>query len=189
VTGAITAPDLTEVMKQLKALQARVEVPVGTIMPYGGGGDPTNRAELAKHGWLFCDGALLSQSLDSGLYNAIGTAFGGTKDSFNLPDLRGRFVRGVDDSTGRDPDASARTASNSGGNRDDNVGSVQNDTFKSHTHKYVSPVQWSNNSGNQMEYGGDIRAKQEWETESTGGDETRPKNVYVNWIIKARPSK
>ena len=55
--------------------------------------------------------------------------------TFNLPDYRGRFLRGLDSSgEGRDPDLMARYAMNPGGATQDNVGSIQDDNFKSHSH-------------------------------------------------------
>lgn len=46
-------------------------------------------------GYLFCDGASLSTSQYPYLFQAIGYTFGGSGSSFNLPDLREKFVRGV----------------------------------------------------------------------------------------------
>ena len=99
--------------------------------------------------------------------------------------MRGRFVRGVDNGTGRDPDANSRGASAEGGNKGDKVGSVQEDAFKKHSHKL--PL----NSDHQAKGGGGGR-RGKWQeelnlsSEEFGGEETRPKNIYVNWIIKAK---
>lgn len=93
-------------------------VPAGTIVAYGGG-------MPAPQGWLFCDGTLCSKSDYPGLYAAIGTAWGGTDTHFNVPDLRGRFLRGVDHNMNRDLDRATRTESSSGGNAGDTVGSLQ----------------------------------------------------------------
>ena len=48
-------------------------------------------------GWLLCDGAAVSRTTYSALYQAIGTAYGGGDGSttFNLPDYRGRVPVGV----------------------------------------------------------------------------------------------
>ncbi len=78
-------------------------------------------------GWLVCDGSLVSRGDNPALFLAIGESWGEGDDvnTFNLPDLRGRFVRGVDAGAGRDPDASVRGESNVAGNMGDSVGSVQ----------------------------------------------------------------
>lgn len=54
----------------------------------------------APQGWLKADGAAVSRTLYANLFAAIGTTYG-TGDgltTFNLPDLRGEFVRGYDES-------------------------------------------------------------------------------------------
>ena len=58
----------------------------------------------APQGWLKCNGAAISRSTYSNLFKAIGTTFGVGDGSttFNLPDLRGEFIRGFDDGRGVD---------------------------------------------------------------------------------------
>ena len=99
-------------------------LPSGTILPFGGASAPT--------GWLLCNGATISRTTYANLFAAISTAHGSGDGSttFHLPDLRGRFMRGVDGAVARDPDRAARTAANSGGNTGDNVGSVQTNATK-----------------------------------------------------------
>lgn len=55
-------------------------------------------------GWLKANGAAVSRSTYAALFAAIGTTFGAGDGSttFNLPDLRGEFVRGWDDGRGLD---------------------------------------------------------------------------------------
>ncbi|MCK9131735.1 phage tail protein [Haemophilus influenzae] len=50
-------------------------------------------------GWLKANGAAVSRTTYAALFAAIGTTFGAGDGSstFNLPDLRGEFVRGLDD--------------------------------------------------------------------------------------------
>ena len=58
----------------------------------------------APAGWLKCNGAAISRTAYATLFAAIGTTFGAGNgfDTFNLPDLRGEFVRGLDDGRGVD---------------------------------------------------------------------------------------
>jgi microcystin-dependent protein len=58
----------------------------------------------APLGWLKANGALISRVTYADLFTAIGTTFGAGDGSttFGLPDLRGEFVRGFDDSRGVD---------------------------------------------------------------------------------------
>ncbi len=189
--------------------------PVGTIEAFGG--------TTVPDGWLLCDGSEVSRIIYPNLYNAISTNWGAGDESttFNLPDLRGRFLRGTDHGAGTDPDAAARTAQNTLGNSGDNVGSVQNEAYKSHNHS-VNPPNTSTEpagdhrhtfnssqtsegytgsgkicagggSGGQsiantpMNEDGDHRHYINigaFNSASSGNNETRPKNVYVDYIIK-----
>lgn len=112
-------------------------IPAGTVLPFAG--------ENAPQGWLLCDGSPISRTLHPELFEAIGTAHGigdGTT-TFNLPDLRGRFVRGVDGTAGRDPDKLTRSAVN-GGNSANSVGSVQDDALQNITGEFGA---WTRTSG------------------------------------------
>lgn len=101
-------------------------VPIGTIMAYGGLVDSNAKGQLERQGWLVCDGENYLENDYPELENTIGVMYGTSRPGmFHVPDLRGRFVRGVDHGTQRDPDASSRGASAPGGNTGDKVGSVQ----------------------------------------------------------------
>ena len=54
-------------------------------------------------GYLECDGSSLSTTTYSALFNRIGYLYGGSGSSFNIPDLRGEFIRGWDNGRGSDP--------------------------------------------------------------------------------------
>jgi phage-related tail fiber protein len=58
----------------------------------------------APTGWLKANGAAVSRTTYAALFSAIGTTFGVGDGSttFNLPDLRGEFMRGWDDGRGVD---------------------------------------------------------------------------------------
>lgn len=61
--------------------------------------------QAAPLGWLKADGSAVSRTQYPALFAAIGTTFGAGngKTTFNLPDLRGEFVRGWDGGRGIDP--------------------------------------------------------------------------------------
>lgn len=63
-------------------------------------------------GWLKCNGQAISRSTYSALFTAMGTAYGMGDGSttFNVPDLRGEFIRGVDDGRGVDSGRSIGSA-------------------------------------------------------------------------------
>ncbi len=155
-----------------------VLVPTGTITMFGGASAPA--------GYLLCNGAAVSRTTYANLFAVIATNYGNgdASTTFNVPDFRGIFPRGVDSGAGNDPDAASRTAVN-GGNSGDNVGSFEADVFGSHTHSVVYPVVTGVGgathvlvSQSQPNY------SEATNTSAAGGNETRPKNLYVNFIIK-----
>jgi hypothetical protein len=166
-------------------------VPIGTIMAYGG--DVRKQEiidQLGNEGWLVCNGNQLKRNEHPELFKTIGGSFGAGdgKTSFHLPDMRGQFLRGVDHNRGMDRDARSRSPAAPGGNRGDAVGSVQDDQFKEHKHplSVLPPVMCNVRAG---PYSGGNHGKYYNFPQSTGmqgGSETRPKNIYVNWIIKAK---
>lgn len=161
----------------------RSVVPAGTVIAFAGATPPS--------GWLLCDGSAISRSTYLALFTAISTAHGSGDGSttFKLPDYRGRFLRGVDGTAGNDPDKASRTAAATGGNTGDDVGSVQGDGNKSHGHGFLgsggssttSTVVWANPQIN-VANAGAIYANN---VTISGGNESRPKNSNVNYIIKA----
>lgn len=126
-------------------------------------------------GWLKANGAAVSRSTYSALFAAIGVTFGAGDGSttFNLPDLRGEFVRGLDDSRGVD---SGRV-----------LGSAQADEIESHTHGIPAG---GNGTGpvRLLDYttiGGTSRNVAATQlSNSTGGAETRPRNIALLACIK-----
>ena len=61
-------------------------------------------ADTAPTGWLECDGSAVSRTEYADLFAHLGTDFGAGDGSttFNLPDLRGEFIRGWDHGRGVD---------------------------------------------------------------------------------------
>jgi microcystin-dependent protein len=82
---------------------------------------------VAPTGYLKANGAAVSRTTYSALFAAIGTTYGSGDGSttFNVPDLRGEFIRGLDDGRGVD---TGRT-----------LGSFQADQLESHTHAVDPP--------------------------------------------------
>lgn len=132
--------------------------PPGTVSAFAGSSVP--------FGWLLCNGAAVSRTLYRELFLAISTTYGTGDGSttFNLPDLRGEFVRGLDAGRGVD---SGRA-----------LGSAQSDELKAHTHTYND---WAASGSGTTSAGGNFGTGT---TGSTGGSETRPRNVAMNYIIK-----
>lgn len=99
VAGAVAADEFLAYKAQVAAalnaaVAALVLPPVGAVIPFAGFDAPV--------GWLPCDGRSLVKSEHPKLYAAIGIYWGSVDgEHFNLPDLRGRTLFGVDGSTGR----------------------------------------------------------------------------------------
>jgi len=154
--------------------------PPGTVVAYMGTSAPP--------GWLLCDGSLVNRTTYSSLFAVMGTASGSGDGAttFNLPDMRGVFLRGVNGSRSdafADPDDVAfRINVSPGGNTGNAVGSYQADMFASHNHSYWEPA--ANVVNAIPNINGTNPGAEASQTGSTGGNETRPKNIYVNYIIK-----
>lgn len=138
---------------------------VGAVMAFSMSSAPT--------GWIKANGAAISRTVYASLFGAIGTFYGAGDGSttFNLPDLRGEFLRGWDDGRGVD---SGRA-----------FGSYQADELKSHRHntrilRDRSPV----TAGNAVLGDEDYYGTQENWSEYTGGTETRPRNRALLFCIK-----
>jgi microcystin-dependent protein len=157
------------------------DIPSGAILTFAGS------SASVPNGYLLCDGSSLNRADYPELFAAIGTAWGtASGTTFNLPDTRGLFLRGVDGVANRDVDKALRTAIAVGGNTGNNVGSFQDDAFESHSHNF-SILRGGNadNDESKVARGDDgTRSAYSGTTSTTGGNETRPKNVYVNHIIK-----
>lgn len=178
-------------------------VPPGSIIAFAGPQPPA--------GWLVCDGQPVSRANYANLFEAIGEAHGAGDgaSTFNLPDYRGRFLRGVDQGVGRDANAASRSASAAGGAIGDNVGSVQNGATAlpeagfvaleagAHAHSYADNSGWScdvtpddpdtscGESGLRSDLARTTDGAGAHSHNVSGGDaETRPINAAVYWIIK-----
>jgi len=163
-----------------------VGVPPGALMAFPMTSAPT--------GYLKCNGAAVSRSTYAALFAEIGTVWGAGDGSttFNLPDYRGEFIRGLDDGRGVDPFRS--------------LGSHQSDELKSHSHSGststagshrhpYSRSDYQNDNSGPLALNGDGSIETfytEYEgshnhsliINSTGGAETRPRNHAALICIK-----
>ena len=88
---------LTSSPYALFAFQLGNDMPAGFVMPWASG------SSTVPAGWLLCDGRALKSAEYPVLFEAIGTLWGngssgigaGSGTDFNLPDLRGEFIRGA----------------------------------------------------------------------------------------------
>jgi len=167
------------------SLQAS-SVPPGVITYYVGPNRGQANSISAPSGWLKANGAAVSRTTYSALFAIISTTYGAGDGSttFNLPDLRGQFIRSWAD------DATAAITSDVGRL----MGSTQADDNKSHTHTVVAgdDVQHPSSggfayslvsSGSHAEYNIGIKLDT-LTTSSAGGTETRPANTALLAIIK-----
>jgi microcystin-dependent protein len=180
-------------------------LPAGSIVACGG-------LAASTGAWLMCDGT--PYAMATGAYaplgNVISNNFGGDGTTvFNVPDLRGRFLRGTSHGVARDPDRNSRFQLFQGGNVGDNTGTAQHfatampqtlfsaASTGAHNHNLANVPQTDHHAA----YGASgIAAKftMSWsgsggrttslvpvhEHTILGGDhETRPNNIYVNWLI------
>ncbi|MCG8418828.1 MAG: phage tail protein [Proteobacteria bacterium] len=181
-----------------------VTAPVGALIAFAG--------QEAPSGWMLCDGRELSRVEYAELFAAIGTLHGAGDDmtTFNLPDLRGRFLRGVDHGSGNDPDAVARAMPD--GDTGDVVGSLQVDTLQGHRHSHSDPGHSHGYCSVMYTQTGTVGyialGPESWQCRETDhrltnivvtdpiadpwhgtprtARETRPANVSVNWIIRVK---
>jgi microcystin-dependent protein len=200
IAGALTSPTDGHANVQAQSLANRTEylfqrlLPVGSILPYVGTTAPT--------GFLICNGASVSRTTYAALFAICSTRFGTVNGtSFNIPDFRGAFLRGWDNGAGIDPDAASRTATSFGGATGDSIGTEQADAFAEHdhgggAHTHNISAEAADETGNGAITGGTNTSDPNTTVAtsssgsiitSSGGNETRPFNIAVNYIIKALP--
>jgi len=145
----------------------------------------------APPGWLLCDGTTYHHDDYEHLADVLGKQFKipNTKD-FYVPDLRGLFVRGVDDSDPqRDPDRATRLDPRTLNDKAPLIlgaksGSVQYPSLAPHAHSISCATAGGDG------YRGVLLGDPGWvlesaSTQATGGNESRPANVALNFIINA----
>lgn len=157
-------------------------IPAGAVMPFA--------MNSAPSGWLAADGTAVSRTTYAALFSAIGTAHGSGDGSttFNLPDLRGIFVRGSGSQT------------ISGTAYSGTFATKEQDAFRSHTHSVTDPGHThgtdpyaTNQAGTQIGYTSPLTSRFGDDTgssttgisiQNTGGTETRPANIALLYCVK-----
>jgi microcystin-dependent protein len=124
---------------------------------------------LEQPGWRSANGQALSRTTFAALFAVIGTTYGAGDGSttFNVPDLRGEFLRGWDNGRGVD---SGRV-----------IGTLQPDMLKAHVHNIGTTAVDENGP---LVANASAPTSTTASTESTGGTETRPRNIAVHYLIK-----
>ena len=178
--------DLQAATKSYVDLVGTVSTPAGSLMAFAGTTAPT--------GWLACQGQSLLRADYAALFAAIGTTWG-TVDSthFNVPDLRGMFLRGTGtNATGSSSGAVGPSVGSYAADTYLNHSHTATSTDSGHTHAYQKPqatagAAGSSASGNETgstTATGYANITTTVATSTTGGTETKPKNYGVLYIIK-----
>lgn len=176
------------------------EMPVGAVIAFAGnaGGavsasPPMPSFNVESMGWMVCDGRLLRCDWYPQLYAVLGNLYGSSEQHFRLPDYQGYFLRGLDSLGG--PDAGTRTDPDGGPGHNQGIGSRQQDALQMHEHIYNSapaPAAPSSSGSAAGAPAGKPALTQDGPTDNLlppGGvrvsaTETRPKNIYVSYLIK-----
>lgn len=195
ISNIVTADIADGAVTQSKLNSSVTLVPTGAVMPFA--------MNSAPSGWLAANGTAISRTTYAALFAAIGTTYGTGDGSstFNLPDLRGYFVRGA----GTNSDGTA--SGTFGAKQADSIiahthsGTTQNDS-PDHTHsishsgsdsgswRYGSSTASSSDSavaGSIVSTGASTRHTHAFTTTSqspAGATETRPKNIALLYCIK-----
>ncbi|HFC8531564.1 TPA: phage tail protein [Neisseria lactamica] len=135
-------------------------IPSGAVMYFA--------RTTAPDGWLKANGAAVSRTAYAALFAAIGTTYGtgDGRTTFNLPDLRGEFIRGWDDGRGID---SGRT-----------LGSAQGDAIRNITGKIDSGKNSALQLFDYIEPTGAFgveKSWKQWTSEGSGGNDNIPRAI------------
>ncbi|CDZ29419.1 Hypothetical protein NGAL_HAMBI490_42850 [Neorhizobium galegae bv. officinalis] len=182
LTGTPTAPTATAGTNTTQlATTAYVSAAVDAIIGVAAGAIAPFAMVTPPAGWMKCNGAAVSRSTYAALFTAIGTSWGvgnGTT-TFNVPDLRGYFLRGLDDGRGVDTGRA--------------FGTAQEDAMQGHRHDMLgsetpTSAGGSGNAAPQYRTGSSATTRDPV-TDGVNGTprtaaETRPKNIALPFFIK-----
>jgi microcystin-dependent protein len=201
LTGNLTlvgAPTTDNMASTKKYVDDQIAAIPGASDPTPAGTIIYSARSTAPTGYLKANGAAVSRTTYATLFAAIGTTYGAGNGSttFNVPDLRGEFIRGVDDGRGVD---SGRT-----------LGSTQTDQNKQHNHGGTTstasltgsftPGTHATNTTGVFSDGGNVGSPEEGDfanghridfnashshtISNDGGTEARPRNIALLACIK-----
>jgi microcystin-dependent protein len=179
-------------------------LPIGSVIIWAG--DPN---ELPSS-WKVCNGKELLKTDYATLYGILGTYWNNDKGDqtnfFRIPDLRGVFLRGVNDGrTGNYSDKDSKNRFRLNGSQDltlNSPGSFQQEAIAKHSHQIVQQS-WGGVyttpqgiSGNTSDKDGNFDSSQlstgidrnnvPLVIAEFGGEETHPVNAYVYFVIKVK---
>lgn len=199
----VVETEIDSALQRIKAEGGANRIPVGTIVPFAG------TANVAPQGWLLCDGSPVPAGTQyDRLRDVLAAAdWDRPQSEVSLPDMRGRFLRGLDhpkgrDAAGRDKDGKSRA-----------VGSVQSASTGVHNHgagdlvAQINPSrgevplnvtgsrwtatgclkgikQGSPDGGNEHQTTAVVVAGGTSAAAAFAKEENHPENCAVNWIIK-----
>ncbi len=186
--GVLSKAKFDEIVANTAAIAALSTLP-GEIKIWSTGTAPA--------GYLECDGSSMLRATYTDLFDVIGVIYGNVDGThFNLPDYRGRFLRGWDHAAGVDPNAATRT-DRGDGQDGDFVGTKQADSMQGHYHNPVPPTTAIIGAGGGSEILGASAGASLIAVATTGpptsdgsngtprtASETRPVNTNVMYIIK-----
>jgi phage-related tail fiber protein len=156
-----------------------MHAPPGMVAFFGGPAVP--------NGWMKCNGAAVSRTAYAALFAQIGVLYGAGDGltTFLLPDMRGQFIRGFDDSRGVDVGRTLGSWQDSA-----NLAHTHAINDPGHQHQYTRMASMSLLSGNTADgwIGTSTGLTSTSQTgitiQSTGGSESRPKNLAMLPCIK-----
>ena len=174
-------------LKLLAGSTMYADNPIGSILPYGG--------ITAPNGWFLCQGQALSRIEYADLFKAIGTNFGVGDGSttFNIPDLRGEFLRGAGTNSHTGEGSGGTVGTHQGATKVPSIITRQNNIA---TANFSDPT--VNNAVENADYGTLLPTPNgvgvdcvfQGQVYSTSLNSikytTRPTNTSVNYIIKAK---
>jgi len=165
--------------------------PTASLLAYAG--------STAPAGWLLCGGQAVSRTTYATLFGIIGTTYGAGDGSttFNVPDLRGRVVAGVDNMGGVAANRLTNTTMSPNGNTRGATGgaqtnthnhyqSVGNDGSTIYVRDYAqmprTKVITSNRAN--LASGGNVNAVSRYDSTENETINTIPPTILVNYLIK-----